>query len=68
MKRIVLLSLTAALLVLPCGFAHSGEWTSNIPATQRVGPKYGDQLKKGKVPVLPKGQGSKLGKKKDSGS
>jgi hypothetical protein len=63
MKRMAIFGL--AFLAPLVGFANSGEWTSNVPPSQVVGPKYGDQLKKGKV-TRPTTR-PKQGKKKDTG-
>ncbi len=63
MKRMVLFALAAAFLALPCGAAVSGEWTSNTPATQRVGPKYGDYLKNKGAASLPANRRPKQDKK-----
>lgn len=67
MRRIWVFALAAAVLALPCGRAYSEGWTSKIPATQRVGPKYGDMLKNGKVATpQPLNRRPQKGKKKDA--
>lgn len=67
MRRSTVLGM-AVVLLLACGLAVAGDWSSKVPAGRRVGPKYGDFLKKERVPARPKSQGSKKIEKKDPGS
>lgn len=66
MKRTVILALAAVLLAVPCGAASPDGWTSKIPATQHIGPKYGDYLKRGFTPSPLPTRGPQKSRKKNS--
>ncbi|HJT24476.1 MAG TPA: hypothetical protein VJ873_07850 [bacterium] len=66
MKRMAVLGFVAAWLALMPGRAQAGGWTSNAPVTQHVGPKFGDDLKAGKIKPRSQANRPKKGKNKTS--